>query len=228
MEDDIKSGYDSEQGSCYDSDDSFLDDSELVTESDRWSTQRTTNRSDGAYDGGAAEDSPASCSHESWAFNMGSQQSPWDSGGSQGSQGQNQLAEGRRQDAVAPPLFQFHQPYQGEIGCRVLAADDDPTVEMITGMGFSANAAKKALHACHGNPDMAVEWIFGHREHPTLKDPSDPNADPTDALVIDIQHQAANVEGAQTAQALPIDADAETQDLDDDTSFDLGADDLFA
>jgi hypothetical protein len=88
---------------------------------------------------------------------------------------------------------------EGEISGRALAADDDPMVEMIMGMGFSANAAKKALHACHGNPDMAVEWIFGHMEDPKLNDPFDPNADPTDALVIAIQELAGGVEGTLAA-----------------------------
>lgn len=37
-------------------------------------------------------------------------------------------------------------------------------IDMITGMGFSAAQAKKALKETNGNVEAAMEWIFGHMD----------------------------------------------------------------
>jgi hypothetical protein len=75
-----------------------------------------------------------------------------------------------------------------------LAADDDPSVVMICDMGFSLNAAKKALHFSGNDPMRAVDWIMVRMGDPTLNEEFDPNYDPADSLVSAIKSLAPNLE----------------------------------
>ncbi len=76
-----------------------------------------------------------------------------------------------------------------------LAADDDPNVQMIMAMGFTMNAAKKALHFSRNDLERAVEWIMVRvGVDPTLDDEFDPNYDPATALIEAIDSIAPNLE----------------------------------
>ena len=44
------------------------------------------------------------------------------------------------------------------------AGPSQDQIDMITGMGFSAAQAKKALKETNGNVEAAMEWIFGHMD----------------------------------------------------------------
>ena len=65
---------------------------------------------------------------------------------------------------------------------------------MILEMGFSVNAAKKALHFCRGDAARAVEWIMVRVGTPDLDEEFDPNYDPSDSLVDSIRDMAPNLE----------------------------------
>ena len=66
---------------------------------------------------------------------------------------------------------------------------------MIMAMGFTMNAAKKALHFSRNDIERAVEWIMVRvGTDPTLDDEFDPNYDPATALVQAIDSMAPNLE----------------------------------
>lgn len=49
-------------------------------------------------------------------------------------------------------------------GAAPAAGPSQDQIDMITGMGFSAAQAKKALKETNGNVEAAMEWIFGHMD----------------------------------------------------------------
>jgi len=131
-------------------------------------------------------------------------------------------AAGERRPAdFASWLAERGRPPQQRAARRVtLAADDDPSVQMIMAMGFTMNAAKKSLHFCRNDigasfschflsflshvshfltflsffTERAMEWIMTHMDDPTLNEEFDPNYDPATALIAAIDSMAPNLE----------------------------------
>jgi len=56
---------------------------------------------------------------------------------------------------------------------KVSSPDDDlpaDLIEQLVSMGFSVNAAKRALKETQKNADRAVDWLFNHAEDPSIND----------------------------------------------------------
>ncbi len=68
---------------------------------------------------------------------------------------------------------------EGEAGAGQVEAGDEmaveeASVELLTGMGFSANASRKALLHCGGVTERAMDWILEHAGDATLDEPVTP------------------------------------------------------
>ena len=113
-----------------------------------------------------------------------------------GDGGLGELFGGDRRPAdFATWLAERGRPPQRAARQVTLAGDDDPSVQMIIAMGFSMNAAKKALHFSRNDIERAVEWIMVRvGTDQTLDDEFDPNYDPATALIQAIDSMAPNLE----------------------------------
>ena len=101
----------------------------------------------------------------------------------------------RRPADFASWLADRGRPPQRAAARRVtLAADDDPSVQMIMAMGFTMNAAKKSLHFCRNDIERAIEWIMTRMDDPTLNEEFDPDYDPATALIQAIDSMTPNLE----------------------------------
>lgn len=83
-----------------------------------------------------------------------------------GAEPNNAQEEPANNDEV-PPLG----PYPGPRPPVDAMAVDEGALQMLVGMGFSANAARKALLLCHGATERAMDWILEHAGDPTLDEP---------------------------------------------------------